>query len=172
MSDLLKTLLTNQFEAAFCTLNRCVERCPDDGWDGPVGNLAFSQVVFHTLFFADYYLEASDKTLRQQPFHSANTEAFQDYEELQTRKQTLLYEKRFIERYLIHCRTKAIKVLQEESEETLSEPCRFPRKPSMSRAELHVYNLRHIQHHISQLSLRLRLDWEEDIPWFGSGWQS
>ena len=35
MRDLFKQLLVNQFEAALCTLNACVDRCPD------VGNLAF-----------------------------------------------------------------------------------------------------------------------------------
>jgi len=37
------------------------------------------------------------------------------------------------------------------------------------RAELHVYNIRRIQHHAAQLNLRLRLDTNVDIPWIGSG---
>jgi hypothetical protein len=41
----------------------------------------------------------------------------------------------------------------------------------MSRAELYVYNLRHIQHHAAQLSLRLRLDHGVNIAWVGSGWR-
>jgi MFS superfamily sulfate permease-like transporter len=38
---------------------------------------------------------------------------------------------------------------------------------------LHVvagYITRHIQHHAAQLILRLRRDFEVDIPWFKSGW--
>jgi len=38
-----------------------------------------------------------------------------------------------------------------------------------SRAELHIYNIRHIQHYAAQLSLRLRLDTEVDIPWVSHG---
>ena len=39
------------------------------------------------------------------------------------------------------------------------------------RAELHVYSIRHIQHHAAQLSLRLRLDAGVAIPWIGVGWR-
>jgi len=42
----------------------------------------------------------------------------------------------------------------------------------LTRAKLHVVNIRHIQHHAAQLSLRLRLDHQEDIPWFSSRWCS
>ena len=38
-----------------------------------------------------------------------------------------------------------------------------------TRAELHLYNIRHIQHHAAQLILRLRLDTDVDIPWVGRG---
>jgi hypothetical protein len=49
MLDTFKTLIANQFEAAFCTLNRCIERCPETAWNGRVVNLAFCQVVFHPI---------------------------------------------------------------------------------------------------------------------------
>ena len=29
---------------------------------------------------------------------------------------------------------------------------------------------RHIQHHVAQLSLRLRIDADLEMPWVGSGW--
>ena len=45
------------------------------------------------------------------------------------------------------------------------EWCRF------SRGELHLYNIRHIQHHAAQLSMRLRLDAKAQVPWVGTGWK-
>ncbi len=56
MVDTLKELITNQFEAALCTLSACIDECPEAAWNAPVANLAFCQAVFHTLFYADYYL--------------------------------------------------------------------------------------------------------------------
>jgi hypothetical protein len=60
-----------------------------------------------------------------------------------------------------------------ETEQSLRAACKFAwlARLSMSRAELHVYNIRHIQHHAAKLSLRLRLDYGLDIRWVGSGWR-
>jgi len=166
----LKQLITNQYEAAFCTLGLCVDRCPESAWDSPVANLKFCQVAFHTLFFADYYLGRNAESLRAQPFHLDNAEFFRDYEELQPRRQELLYDRPSIKKYLEHCREKASTVVAGETEKALGGPCGFEPK-TFSRAELHVYNIRHIQHHAAQLSLRLRIDSGIDIPWVGSGWR-
>ena len=40
----------------------------------------------------------------------------------------------------------------------------------LTRAEVHIHNIRHIQHHAAQLILRLRRDYGQDMPWFKSGW--
>jgi hypothetical protein len=171
MLQTIKQLLTNQFEAALCTLELCIDRCPDAAWDGRVGSLLFCQVAFHTLFYTDFYLEADEESFRQQPFHLANGAFFRDYEELEDRAPVLRYEKAAVKSYLNHCRNKAADVISAETTSSLEAPSGFPRR-NMSRAELFVYNLRHVQHHAAQLSLRLRLDHGENIPWVGSGWRT
>jgi hypothetical protein len=170
MLDALKQVIAHQFEAALCTLSRCIDRCPDELWNARVGNLAFCQVAFHTLFFADYYLETDEARFREQPFHRENPEFFRDYEELQDRAQVLMYDKPSVQKYVRHVRTKAAQAIAADTAETLSAPCGFAGR-TFSRAELYVYNLRHIQHHAAQLSLRLRLDAKVEIPWIGSGWR-
>ena len=60
-------------------------------------------------------------------------------------------------------------MITEETADTLNARCGFERLP-FSRAELHISNIRHIQHHAAQLSLRLRLDSNTDIPWVKTGW--
>jgi hypothetical protein len=165
-----KELLTHQFEAALCTLRLGIDSCPEGSWNAPVANLKFCQVAFHSLFFVDYYLGESPAALRQQPFHRDHESFFRDYEELQPRRQELLYERDDVLAYLSHCLGKSREVVAGETSEVLAGPCGFPPK-TFSRAELHVYNIRHIQHHAAQLSLRLRLDADRDIPWVGSGWR-
>lgn len=169
MPDTLKELISNQFQAALRTLDFCIQSCPEAAWDAPIANLAFCQVAFHTVFFADFYLGADEDEFRQQPFHRKNPQFFRDYEELEYRKQVLLYDRVAVKAYLDHCRTKAAAVLAAETAATLGAPCGFPRR-DFSRAELYVYTTRHIQHHSAQLALRLRLDHQVDTPWFGSGW--
>lgn len=170
MLDIIKTLLTHQYEAALCNLNACIDQCPNDRWQSLVRELTFDQVVLHTLFYADLYLGRDEASFRAQPFHRDNPDFFRDYEELQDRKPELHYDRAPIRRYLQHCRAKAAAMIATETAETLSAPCGLPRR-NFSRAELYIYNLRHIQHHAAQLTLRLRLDINANIPWFGSGWR-
>jgi hypothetical protein len=167
---LLRQLLTSQYEAALCTLSACIDRCPEAAWNGPVANLAFCQAAFHVLFFADVYLGRGPGGLREQPFHREHPGFFRDYEEMEDRPQKLLYDRPTTRAYLQHCRRKMLDVMAAETAESLAGPSGFPRR-DFSRAELHVYNIRHIQHHAAQLMLRLRLDHRLDIPWFGSGWR-
>jgi len=170
MLDIYKQLVANQFEAAFCTLNACIERCPEEAWDAPVVNLRFCQAAFHTLFFTDLYLGPDVESLRQQPFHREHQALFRDFEELEDRPQSLLYERPDVKAYLSHCRGKAAAVIAAEMAESLTGPSGF-HWLKFSRAETHVCNIRHIQHYAAQLSLRLRLDWGAEVPWFGSGWR-
>lgn len=170
MLDTYKELIGNQFEAALCTLSACIERCAESDWNSPVGNLKFCQVAFHALFYADFYLGPNSDDFRRQSFHREHADFFRDYEEFEDRVQVLLYDKPTIKTYLDFCRQKAADVIAAETAESLGGPSGFARR-TFSRAELHVYNLRHIQHHAAQLSLRLRLDSQQDIPWIGSGWR-
>ena len=89
--ETLKTLITHQFEAVLCTLNTCIERCPEANWNTRVGNLAFCQVAFHTLFYTDYYLGPNEESFREQPFHRDNPQFFRDYEERQLRRDRLCH---------------------------------------------------------------------------------
>ena len=69
MLDTFKKLLANQYEAALCTLSRCVDKCPESAWDMRIGIYPFSQCAFHALFFTDYYLGPNEAAFREQPFH-------------------------------------------------------------------------------------------------------
>lgn len=170
MLDTYKTLITRQYEAALSMLKACVDRCPEAVWNSKGANYKFCQLVFHTLIFTDLYLGNEDEqTFRRQPYHLQHQDVFADYEEFEDQLPVRLYEKPAILAYLEHCRTKAVEIMAGESEESLTG--RAVPRPSLSRAELHVYNIRHIQHHTGQLSLRLRVDASEDMHWVSSGWR-
>lgn len=170
--DLLPELLAHQYEAALCTLHLAIVRCPDADWPKPVANLKFCQAAFHAVFFTDVYLQPSEDidALKAQAFHRDHAADFRDYEELEDRPQVLMYAKPFVLDYLQHARRKARQTIERESAGALAGPSGFRRR-TFSRAELHVYNIRHIQHHAAQLSLRLRLNCGIDIPWVSHAWK-
>ncbi len=170
MLDTFKELIANQFDAAFSMLTACIDKCTETVWNSRVGNYLFCQVAFHVLFWADFYLGQNEESFRQQRFHRANEHFFGDYEEFEDRAPVSLYDKASISAYLEHCRHKVSEVVAAETAETLGARSGFERR-AFSRAELHIYNIRHIQHHTAHLSLRLRLDANQGIPWIGSGWR-
>lgn len=170
MLNTFKELIANQYEATLCTLNMCIDRCPEVNWTAPVAKYKFCQVAFHTLIFTDLYLGHDEESLYRQPFHHDNKSVFRDYEEFKDRAPVLLYDRSWIKTYLQHCRSKASEVMAGETAETLSARSGFDWLP-FPRGELHIYNLRHIQHHSAQLILRLRLDRNLDFPWMKSGWR-
>jgi uncharacterized damage-inducible protein DinB len=170
MRDLYRDLVSKQYAASLCMLGLCIDRCPDALWDARVARFPFSQAAFHTLFFTDLYLSKSIEDQRNEPFHIEHAAWFADYEQLEQREPTATYERPDIHRYLQHCRTKAEKVIAAETQESLAAQTTFSWR-KVPRAELHIYNIRHIQHHAAQLSLRLRLDAGIDTPWIGTGWR-
>jgi hypothetical protein len=172
MLDTVKEILAHQYEASLCMLHLAIVRCPDGTWNECVAKWKFCQAAFHVVFFADVYLQPGDDVdaLKRQPFHIEHKAAFRDYEELEDRPLSQLYDKPFVLSYLHHARQKAQRTIAMESAEVLAGPSGFRRR-MCSRAELHVYNIRHIQHHAAQLILRLRLDTEVDIPWVGHAWK-
>jgi len=170
MLDTFKEVIANQFDAAFSMLNACIDKCPETVWNSRIANYLFCQVAFHVLFWTDFYLGQNEEAFRQQRFHRAHEHFFGDYEEFEDRAPVSLYDKTSISAYLQHCRRKVSEVVAAETAETLGARSGFERR-AFSRAELHIYNIRHIQHHTVHLSLRLRLDANQGIPWIGSGWR-
>ena len=69
MIEFIKQILTGQFEAALGMLNQCVDACPPEHWEGKIANDTFRQVVYHTLFFADFYLSPSEEAFTLRDVH-------------------------------------------------------------------------------------------------------
>ena len=154
-----------QLNAALRTLSECVERCPDEGWSEPVHELKFCQTAFHALFFTDLYLDDGIDEMKQQVFHKQHENVFRDYEEFSPKKPEHEYERPWMNLYIQHCRDKATRVVNAENAESLAQQVSFDWL-EITRAEMHVYTLRHLEHHAAQLILRLR---QQGVD-VGGGW--
>lgn len=165
MTDTMKTLILNQMMATLDTLNYCIETCPDSEWQEDHKDAPFSQVVFHTLFYTDFYLGRDTVPFKEQPFHLNHTDIFSDYEEMENKIPENLYEKQFCQNYLAHCKAKLKATVEAETAETLAGESGIDFR-KISRAELYVYNMRHIQHHAAQLGLRIQMVTGKEMPWF------
>ncbi len=170
MIEVTKQAIASQFEAAFLTLQKCIDDCPDESWNQPVANHPYSQSLFHGLFFGDLYLGANMESMKSQGFHQEHREFFEGYEELSHHEEpTRNYERSFLQQYLDFCRNKARTELAAETVDSLTQPVDSPWH-SFSRLEMHVYNIRHLQHHAAQLILRLRINHNPKIGWVRNGY--
>lgn len=165
MVELIRSMLLSQFEAALAMMNDCLEKCPEEHWDGMIANFTFWQVAYHSLFFVDYYLSPG-KDAFQVRVNLHPTQWSEVDDEFPGRR----IEKSELLQYMAICLGKLRESLGVESAEDLTRPCGFPRK-SFSRAELHLYNMRHVMHHTGQLSAFLRR-LEVDPNWVSTGWKS
>jgi hypothetical protein len=168
MSDYLSGVLTSQFEASLCMLNQCIDRCPPEHWEGKIANYTFRQVAYHTLFFVDLYLSPREDAFELRDLHHRGGD------EREPAMSAGLAQQETLD-YVAICRQKAIETLACETLQSLEGPSGFSYR-KISRGELHMYNIRHVQHHAGQLSANLRGKSEilidrHALPWVGSGWR-
>jgi len=162
MIEYVKTTLTGQFEASLCMLNGCVKACPQEHWEGKIAKATFRQVAYHTLFYVDVYLSTDEAAFSLRDLHQRGGDERRPVISIGLNKDETL-------KYLKICRQKMLDTLAAETAESLQGRSGFSRVP-ISRGKLHVYNLRHVQHHTGQLSAYLRKK-RIAAPWVKTGWQ-
>jgi uncharacterized damage-inducible protein DinB len=122
----------------------------------------FWYLAFHTLFWHDYYMGEDERDFAPPaPFTLEEMDPAGVYPD---RTYTPLELLAYLEHGRNRCRA-AFAVLDEKR---AASPSRFPRR-EMSVLELHLYNLRHLQHHTGQLQLMLRLGAGMAPGWVGRG---
>jgi hypothetical protein len=164
MTEFLKTILTGQFEAALCMLDECIAACPPEHWAGKIANNTFGEVAYHTLFFVDVYLTPTQEAFELRDLHHRGGDERLDAVSAGLSKDET-------REYVAICRRKAVEALAAETAESLQGPSGFGRL-TFSRGELHLHNLRHVQHHTGQLSAYLRrVVTNGTWGWVRSGWR-
>jgi hypothetical protein len=167
--DYLQTILTGQFQAALSMLDHCIRACPPEHWDGKIAIRTFGSVAYHTLFWLDVYLSPGDEdAFELRELHRLGGD---EREPVicpgLSRDDTLVY--------VPMCRQKIRETFAAETAVSMQGPSGFAWR-KITRGELHLYNLRHVQHHTGQLSAYLRrvnpaLDDDKILPWIESGWR-
>ncbi len=169
MINTVKQMLLGQYEASLSMMNLCLQKCPPEHWDGKVARYPFWQVAYHTLCFLDLYLTPTEKAFQLRDVHPGGWSEFND--EYPSRR----FERQELSDYAAICLKKIRDVIMSETQGSLEGPSGHHRL-AFSRAELHLYNIRHVQHHTGQLTAFLRRADEsmqdlESIPWTKTGWR-
>ena len=167
-----KDMIGGQFGAAIDMLENAVRACPEHLWSEPAaGGVSFWYTAVHALYFLDVYLDESEEACvppapfaREDAGVAARPDRDSPYGERLVawarldglRLPDRPYARDQVLGYLAHGRAKCQKALAAMTDaEAAAEAGGFPWL-GLSRAELMLYNMRHVQHHAAQLNLLLR----------------
>ena len=150
MDTILNTILWQQFGAAIDTLENAIVACPDELWGDRSRNPEYWYTAYHCIFWLDYYLSDSDEEEFAPPL-PFGVEEFDPAGLLPPR----VYSKDELLTYLRYCRQKCRGAIEALTEKRAHETWSHDRA-EFYILELHLYNMRHVQHHAAQLNLMLR----------------
>jgi hypothetical protein len=165
MIDYFRQIIAGQYGAALAMLTDCIAACDPRHYDGVIATVSFRQVAYHVLFFTDYYLSPGEDAFQLRDLHARGGDEREDVVSPGLPKEETLA-------YAALCQAKVGEALSRETLDSLQAPCGFARR-TISRGELHIYNIRHIQHHTAAMSAYLRrVDPErvknDSLRWVGS----
>ena len=155
-----RTMLWQQFGAAIDMLENAIQACPDDLWDKSQSGHPYWYLAYHTLFFLDYYCSDTERGyVPPAPFTLSELDPAGVLPARVCTKGELLA-------YLHQGRANCIAAVDALTPESIGQRCGFKRI-EVTVAELILYNMRHVQHHVAQMNLLLR---QGGIP--APGWVS
>jgi hypothetical protein len=168
MTNYIKQILAAQFEASLAMLKQCIAACPPERWEDKIANGTFRWVSYHTLFFVDLYLTPSEHSFEMRELNHRGGDEREPYPAVGLEKEDALA-------YVDICRQKALDMIAAETGDSLKGPSGFSWY-KITRGEMHLVNIRHIQHHAAQLSAFLRrvdpvCAERRALPWVASGWK-
>ena len=167
MLEYWKQSLVAQYEGALSMLLHCIEACPLEHWESIIAQGTVRWVVYHTLFYTDLYLSPSNEGFVLRGFHERGGDERGPEACIGLPKEEALA-------YVPLCREKMLRSVASETEASLAGPSGFFWY-EITRGEMHLINIRHIQHHTGQLSAFLRrvddrFKDRKTLRWIGSGW--
>ncbi len=158
----------SQFQAAIRTLRKAIETCPDDLWtDDSFGN-TYWRVAYHALHYTHLYLSPSEAQFsswpkaREHVYYLGDRLHWPPHDEIVVGEP---YSKADLIEYADRIEAELPSLLDATSLESESGFEWIP----FGRFELHLYNLRHAQHHAGQLIERLRTSADTGVGWIGHG---
>ena len=154
--------LISQFKSALQMLQNNIEICPDALWNDASYTNIYWQIVYHTLHYTRLYLSTSEETFIPWAEHHANWHRFEKVNSDEKRGTTSFqYSKLALLPYVAQTNEDVESQIIEKDFYNISG---FEWL-KLNRLEVHLYNLRHLQHHTGQLIERLQQNNVRGLIW-------
>lgn len=161
------TVIRSQYLATLAMLEQAVDRCPDPLWDHPDDKAKFWHVAYHVLFYTNLYLANTAGEFAPWANHRPEYEFMGPipWEGNRLPKIGEPYSKAEIVAYIAFCRHL---IDQQVPALDLAAPSGFDWLP-MTKFELQLYTIRHLQQHVGELMERLGARAAISVDWVGVG---
>ncbi len=178
LEAVVRRSLKSQYHAVLAMLRAAIEMCPDAEWVAAAEGSPFWRVAYHALYYTHLYLERDDTDFRPWEGHQRGLQHLDDIpgppeieallQPRNTPAQTgVPLSRAEILEYWAMCDAlvdPAVDVL-----DLLAPTTGFRwHSPPRPKFEHQLGTIRHIQHHASQLSARVRAATGEGVDWVGS----
>jgi hypothetical protein len=158
----VKKEITSQYRASLNMLLETIKKCPESLWENDKYENPYWRIVYHTLFYTSLYISKSNSEFIPWQKHRTNYQFLGST--THNNKPVVVgdaYSKDEMTEYLNlifdNCKHSVNDV-------PLTKQSGFEWLP-INKLELHLYNIRHIQHHIGQLIERLHQKGIGGIKW-------
>jgi len=174
--DVLRDALRSQYHASLEMLRQSIELCSDDTWSATCKTRSpFWRVVYHTLYYTHLYLSRDDESFSTLQLHQtgiqdldgvpAPPELIDLLEPAHRPPQTgVPYTRDELLDYWRFCDALVDPAIDELDVLAPDSGFRW-HNPPRPKVEQHVDNIRHIQHHTSQLAVRIRASKRGHVEW-------
>lgn len=155
----------SQYAAALAMMRAAIERCPDDVWEDKQYGNRFWRLSYHALFYAALYLSPSENEaiMWEKARAGYQTLGKSDWNPDFDESVITPYSKEELLEFIGFVESRLATAFDEVP---YAAPSGFS-WISFDRFQLHIYNLRHLQHHIGQLSERVRQTTGSGTGWVG-----
>ncbi len=162
-----KEVIKSQYLAALAMLEQTIVVCPPTLWNDEQLSNRFWQVAYHTLFYTHLYLQPTMADFSRWDKHRHEYEMLGpppwDPEHVPVIDEP--YTPQEVLEYVAVCRQEVETVVDSLD---LDGPSGFEWLP-FNKLELQLYSMRHLQHHVGELSTQLMVHTGIEIDWVGIG---
>ncbi len=158
----MKNEIVTEYKGSLKMLINTVHKCPDDLWESAAFENTYWRIVYHTLFYTAFYLSAGldgfipwDK--HHPNYHVLGSTAHDE--------QPVVIKHRYSKSDLLGYADVIFNSLEDKvNNANLTDATGFE-WIARNRFGLHLYNIRHVQHHTGQLTERLHQVGIKGINW-------
>lgn len=149
--------ISEQYGAALKMLEDTIVECDEGLWQDSNRDTVISQVIYHTLFFVDFYLSKNED--EREIFKGKYGDDGQSFHE-----PNKIFTKDQLTTYLQEIKEKADKRFNDLTIQMLNDESVFEWHGSSVLSSL-LYNLRHIMLHVGALHVRLNAVGQQALRW-------